>query len=109
MSDLEKAARDAVEAADNTQMVQQIAAILAAQQLLNAQQPQQPAPAHTCQHEHRRQGRSAGEWLGIACAVCVGGVGIAFASLALAILGGVAAIVVLVLRDMWRDMQRKGR
>ena len=33
MSELEKAARAAVEAADNTQMVQQIAAILAAQQL----------------------------------------------------------------------------
>jgi len=103
MSDaLEKAAREAVEAADNTQMVQQIAAILAAQQLLNQQQPQQPA----CQH---RQGRSAGEWLGIGAAACVGGVGIAFASIAIAIGAVSVAVLALVLRSMWADFQRKGR
>lgn len=101
MSDLEKAARDAVEAADNTQMVQQIAAILAAQQLLNTQQP--PAPA--CQH---RQGRSAGEWLGIGAAVCVGGVGLAFASIAIAIGALSVAVLALVVRSMWADVQRKG-
>ncbi|MFE1424377.1 hypothetical protein ACFW6C_02210 [Streptomyces fungicidicus] len=103
MSDLEKAARDAVEAADNTQMVQQIAAILAAQQLLN-QQPQQPA----CQHQ-QRPGRSAGEWLGIGAAACVGGIGIAFASIAIAIGAMSVAILALVLRSMWADFQRKGR
>lgn len=103
MSELEKAARDAVEAAENTQMVQQIAAILAAQQLLAQQQPQQ-APA--CQHQ---QGRSAGEWLGIGAAVCVGGVGIAFASIAIAIGAVSVAILALVLRSMWADVQQKGR
>ena len=45
MSDLEKAAHDAVAAADNTELTRQIAAILAAQQLLNTQQVQQQAPA----------------------------------------------------------------
>jgi alkylation response protein AidB-like acyl-CoA dehydrogenase len=74
-----------------------------------AAQQQAQASARQCQHDHSKPRRSTGEWVGIACAVCVGGVGIAFASLALAILGGVGAIVVLVLRDLWRDMQRKGR
>ncbi|MFI8294458.1 hypothetical protein ACIGCZ_00775 [Streptomyces nigra] len=108
MSDALDKAEQAVRAAETDTAAVQLA--MAAMELAKvAQQNQAQAPAHTCQHDHRRQGRSAGEWLGIACAVCVGGVGIAFASLALAILGGVAAIVVLVLRDMWRDMQRKGR
>ena len=103
MSDaLDKAEAAARDAAANTDVVRIVAAVLAAQQ---AMQGQAPAPA--CQHEHRR-GRGTGEWLAIGCAVCVGGVGLAFASIALAILGGVAAIVVLILRDMWRDFQ-KGR
>ncbi|MFF7754349.1 hypothetical protein ACFZCP_35120 [Streptomyces sp. NPDC007971] len=99
MSDLEKAVRDAVEASDNTEMVKQIAALLAVQQLLNQQQPAQ-APA--CQHQHK-PGKSAGEWLAISCAVCVGGVGIAFASIAIAIGGISVAILALVLRQVWRD------
>jgi alkylation response protein AidB-like acyl-CoA dehydrogenase len=102
---LEKAEAAAREAAVDTAAVQ--IALAAVELAKAAAAQQQPAP-QPCQHHHKQR-RSAGEWLGIACAVCVGGVGIAFASLALAILGGVAAIVVLVLRDMWRDMQRKGR
>ncbi|MFD8453903.1 hypothetical protein [Streptomyces coelicoflavus] len=103
MSDaLEKAEAAAREAAQNTVNVEHIvAAVLAAQQA-----QRQPAPQHQCEHQHKPR-RSAGEWLGIACAVCVGGVGIAFASLALAILGGTAAIVVLVLRSMWVDFQKR--
>lgn len=105
MSDaLDKAEAAARDAAANTDVVRIVAAVLAAQQ---AMQGQAPAPAPACQHEHRR-GRSTGEWLAIGCAVCVGGVGLAFASIALAILGGVAAIVVLVLRSIWQDMQKKG-
>ncbi|MEU9754541.1 hypothetical protein AB0D90_15570 [Streptomyces althioticus] len=104
MSELEKAARAAAEAADNTEMVRQIAAVLAAQQLL-AQQPQAPA----CQHQHR-QGRSAAEWLGIGAAVCVGGVGLAFASIAIAIGALSVAVLALVVRSMWADVQQgKGR
>jgi alkylation response protein AidB-like acyl-CoA dehydrogenase len=100
---LDKAEAAVKEASTDTAAVQ---LAFAAMELAKLAQ-QQPAPPPACNHQHK-QGRSAGEWIGIACAVCVGGVGIAFASLALAILGGVAAIVVLVLRDMWRDMQ-KGR
>ena len=101
---LDKAELAAKEAAVNTAAVQ---IALAAVELAKAAQAQQPAQQPACGHQHR-QGRSAGEWIGIACAICVGGVGIAFASLALAILGGVAAIVVLVLRGMYEDY-RKGR
>ena len=104
MSDaLEKAEAAAREAAVDTAAVQ---IALAAVELAKAAAAQQQPPAGpVCEHHHKK-GRSAGEWLGIACAVCVGGIGVAFASLALAILGGVAAIVVLALRDMWRDMQK---
>ncbi|MER6402987.1 hypothetical protein ABT269_05525 [Streptomyces viridosporus] len=101
MSDaIEKAVRDAVEAADNTRQVEQIAAILAVQQLLAQQQPQQPA----CQHQ---QGRSTGDWLGIGAAVCVGGVGLAFASIAIAIGALSVAVLALVLRSIWQDAQKK--
>jgi uncharacterized membrane protein YidH (DUF202 family) len=100
---LEKAEAAAREAAVDTAAVQ---IALAAVELAKAAAAQQQSTPQAC--EHHKQRRSAGEWIGIACAVCVGGVGIAFASVALAILGGVAAIVVLVLRDMWRDYQ-KGR
>lgn len=105
MSDaLEKAEAAAREAAVDTAAVQ---IALAAVELAKAAQAQaQPAPQHQCEHHHKAR-RPAGEWIGIACAVCVGGVGVAFASLALAILGGTAAIVVLVLRSVWQDMQRK--
>lgn len=101
---LDKAEQAVREAEGSTDVARIVAAVLATQQAMQ----QQPAPAPHCQHDQHKQRRSTGEWLGIACAVCVGGVGIAFASLALAILGGVAAIVVLILRDVWRDF-KKGR
>lgn len=104
MSDaLDKAEAAAREAAGNTDVVRIVAAVLAAQQAV-----QQPAPA-PCQHDHgRRPGRSTGEWIGIGCAVCVGSVGIAFASIAIAIGGMSVAILALVLRSIWRDVN-KGR
>ncbi|ULR50579.1 hypothetical protein [Streptomyces deccanensis] len=107
MSDAVEKAEQAVRAAETDTAAVQLA--MAAMELAKlATQQQAQAPAATCQHDHHNTRRSAGEWIGIACAVCVGSVGLAFASLALAILGGVGAIVVLVLRDMWRDMH-KGR
>ncbi|MCZ4516426.1 hypothetical protein O3Q52_51655 [Streptomyces sp. ActVer] len=106
MSDaLDKAEQAVREASTDTAAVQLAFAAMELAKLATQQQAAAPAP---CQHQHgRRPGRSAGEWIGIACAVCVGGVGIAFASVALAILGGTAAIVALVLRSMWRDMQKR--
>lgn len=102
---LDKAEAAVREAEGSTDVARIVAAVLAAQQ---AVQQQTQAPAQQCQHHQPKDRRGAGEWLGIAAAVCVGGVGIAFASVALAILGGVAGIVVLVLRGMWNDFQ-KGR
>lgn len=103
MSDaLERAEAAVREATADTDVVRIVAAVLATQQAV--QQQAQPAPA-PCQH-HQRQGRSTGEWLAIGCAVCVGGVGIAFASIAIAIGGISVAILALVLRSMWRDFQK---
>jgi len=107
VSDALDKAEQAVRAAETDTAAVQLA--MAAMELAKlATQQQAQVPQQQCQHDHKAP-RSAGEWMGIACAVCVGSIGLAFASLALAILGGVGAIVVLVLRDMWRDMQRKGR
>lgn len=97
---IQRAARDAVEAADNTELVRTIAAVLAAQQLAQAQQ--QPAP-QACQH---KTGRGAGEWLAIGGAVCVGSIGLAFASIALAIAACCATACLLILRAMWRDFTK---
>ncbi|UJV41606.1 hypothetical protein [Streptomyces sp. AMCC400023] len=106
MSDALDKAEQAVRAAETDTAAVQLA--MAAMELAKlATQQQTQAPAQSCQHDHNTR-RSTGEWIGIACAVCVGSIGLAFASLALAILGGVAAIVVLVLRDMWQT-SRKGR
>ncbi|MGW3024495.1 hypothetical protein [Streptomyces sp. NPDC001221] len=98
MSDaLEKAAREAVEAADNSEMVRSIAAILAAQQLLNQQQPQTPVPV--------RREFNATQWLVIGgVVVSVGLVGALFA-VAIAIGATCATACLLILRAMWRDFQ----
>ncbi|KFG05587.1 hypothetical protein [Streptomyces scabiei] len=106
MSDALDKAEQAVRAAETDTAAVQLA--MAAMELAKLATQQQADTRSACQHDHGKTRRSTGEWVGIACAVCVGSIGVAFASLALAILGGVAAIVVLVLRDMWRDAQ-KGR
>ena len=105
LTPLGKAEAAAREAAANTELTRIVAAVLATQQ---AVQQQAQAPAQQCQHDHPKSRRSAGEWLGIAAAVCVGGVGIAFASIALAICGLSVGILALVLRSIWNDA-RKGR
>lgn len=108
MSDALDKAEQAVRAAETDTAAVQLA--MAAMDLAKlATQQQTQAPAQQCQHDHAKARRSTGEWVGIACAVCVGSIGLAFASLALAILGGVAAIVVLVLRDVWQSGQKGGR
>ncbi|GAA3036989.1 hypothetical protein [Streptomyces glomeratus] len=98
MSAIEKAAREAVEAADNTELTRQIVAILAAQQLLNQQQPQQPAaPA---------QRFDAKKWVVIGgVVVSVGLVGALFA-VAIAVGAVCATACLLILRSMWRDFQK---
>jgi hypothetical protein len=68
---------------------------------------QQPAPPPACPHQHK-PGRSAGEWLAIGGAVCVGSIGLAFASIALAIAACCATGCLLILRRLCNDL-RKGR
>lgn len=103
MSDaLDKAEAAAREAAVNTAAVQ---IALAAVELAKAAQAPPAAQPQACAHHHK-QGRSAGEWLAIACAICIGGVGIAFASIAIAIGGLSVAILALVVRSIWRDSQK---
>ncbi|MFF9117275.1 hypothetical protein ACF09Y_16990 [Streptomyces massasporeus] len=97
MSDLEKAARDAVEAADNTELTRQIAAILAAQQLLN-QQPQQPAPV--------RQEFNATKWLVIGGVVVSAGLVASLFAVAVAIGATCATVCLLILRGLWADFQK---
>ncbi|MBM7090250.1 hypothetical protein JTP67_17260 [Streptomyces sp. S12] len=100
MSDaLERAARDAVEAADNTRQTELILAVLQAQQLLNQQQPPPPAPAP-------RSEFNATKWLVIGgVTVSVGMVGALFA-VAIAIGAVCATACLLVLRGLWADYQR---
>ncbi|MFJ3229790.1 hypothetical protein [Streptomyces sp. NPDC086787] len=102
MSDIEKAARDAVEAADNTELVKQIAALLAAQQLLGGQQPA------TCQHHQAPPQFDAKKWLVIGGVVVSVGLAAALFAVAIAIGATCATACLLILRSMWRDFQ-KGR
>jgi hypothetical protein len=103
---LEKAAQDAVAAADNTELVRTIAAILAVQQATQ-QQPPAPQPA--------RSEFDSKKWVTIGGLVVAGGGVACFLALAAAILavgvaigGTCATACLLVLRSMWRDIQ-KGR
>ncbi|MEU1293037.1 hypothetical protein ABZ439_11485 [Streptomyces sp. NPDC005840] len=92
-------AEQAVRAAEaDTDVARIVAAVLATQAA-------QQQPATACQHQHRT-GRSTGEWLALGCAVCIGGVGIAFASIAIAIGGISVAILALVLRSIWQDIRK---
>lgn len=103
-SPLDKAEAAVTEASVNTAAVQVAMAAVELAKLASTQQQAAPPP---CSHQ-AKTGRSAGEWLAIACAVCVGGIGIAFASIAIAICGLSVAILALVVRSMWRDFT-KGR
>ncbi|MCX4824871.1 hypothetical protein OG883_34465 [Streptomyces sp. NBC_01142] len=100
MSDLEKAAKDAVEAASNSEHLAFIKAVLQAQQLTQ-QQAAPPAPV-------QQSSGSAGKWIGIGVGGSVFLLTVAVSAVAVAISAVALTICVLVLRSMWRDFQ-KGR
>ncbi|MFD9211608.1 hypothetical protein ACFVY9_00530 [Streptomyces sp. NPDC059544] len=103
MSDLEKAARDAVDAQANTEHLALVMALLQAQQL--TQQTQTPA----CQHAPAQQpSGGAAKWVGIGVGASVFLISVAVSAVAVAISAVALTICVLVLRGMWADY-RKGK
>jgi hypothetical protein len=97
MSDaLQKAEAAVAKAEDNTDVLK---VAMAALELAKA--AQQPA-ASACEHQHKT-GRTAGEWLALGCAVCVGGLGLALGFLAVAIAACCATGCFVILRSIWRD------
>ena len=106
MSDALDKAEQAVRAAETDTAAVQLA--FAAMELAKLATQQQRSQRDPCQHDHKRGGRSAGEWLAIGGAVCVGSIGLAFASIALAIAACCATGCLLILRHLWNDL-RKGR
>jgi hypothetical protein len=105
MSDALDKAEQAVRAAETDTAAVQLA--FAAMELAKLATQQQRSQQDPCQHDHKRVGRSAGEWLAIGGAVCVGSIGLAFASIALAIAACCATGCLLILRRLWNDL-RKG-
>ncbi|MCX4908046.1 hypothetical protein [Streptomyces sp. NBC_00878] len=104
MSDaLDKAEAAVREASTDTAAVQLAFAAMELAKL--ATQQQQPAVQPACEHQ-RKQGRSAGQWLAIGGAVCVGSVGLAFASLAIAIAACCATGCFVILRSIWQSTQK---
>lgn len=106
MSDALDKAEQAVRAAETDTAAVQLA--FAAMELAKLATQQQTQHQQPCQHDHKRPGRSPGEWLAIGGAVCVGGIGLAFASIALAIAACCATGCLLILRHLFNDL-RKGR
>lgn len=102
MSDLEKAARDAVEAADNAELVRQIAAILAVQQASQAQH-QAPAPLPA----QRPVGLYVAAGLGGAVALTALAMAVALLAVAVAVGAVCATACLLVLKSLLDDYQRR--
>lgn len=102
MSDeISKAARDAVEAADNSEQLKLIAAVLQAQQLLNTQ-PSAGPPNGPAKPEF-----DARKWLVVGGVVISGGLVASLFAVAVAVGAVSVAILALVLRSMWADFQKE--
>ncbi|WP_405599543.1 hypothetical protein OG741_19290 [Streptomyces sp. NBC_01410] len=98
MSDIERAARDAVEAAHNSEQLALIAAVLQAQQLTQRQGCQHP-PAPV-------QQPNTGKWIAVGVAAPFLAVTLAISVMAFAIAAVSLTICVLVLRGVWQDFQK---
>ncbi|MFE5629940.1 hypothetical protein [Streptomyces sp. NPDC056543] len=101
MSDIEKAAREAVEAAHNSEQLAMVMAILQAQQLTR-QQPCQHPPAPAPQ-------QNTGKWIAVGVAAPFLAVTLAISVMAFAIAVVALTICVLVLRGLWADYQKGGK
>lgn len=98
MSDLEKAAKDAVDAAANTEHLALVMAVLQAQAL--TQQPSAP-PAHVV-----RTSGGAAKWIGIGVGGSVFLLTVAVSAIAVAISAVALTICLLVLRSVWQDIRK---
>ena len=96
--EVSKAARDAVEAAHNSEQLALIAAVLQAQQLVQRQAP--PAPLQSAP-----SGGGAAKWVGIGVGASVLLLTVAISAVAVAISAVALTICVLVLRGLWADMK----
>ena len=102
LTGLEKAARDAVDAAHNSEQLAMVMALLQAQRITNQPQAQ-------CQHTPApRQSGSAAKWIGIGVGGSVLMISFALSAMAVAISAVVLTVCLLVLRSVWQDM-RKGK
>ena len=101
MSDLEKAARDAVDAQANSEQVAMILAVLQAQELTR-QQHQQPVPPAPV----ARSSGGAAKWIGIGVGGSVFLLTVAVSAMAVAISAVALTICVLVLRSVWQDIRK---
>ncbi|MFP8882605.1 hypothetical protein [Streptomyces mangrovi] len=100
MSDVEKAAQDAVQAA---QQSEQYALLLAAVQAAQAQQ----AP---CQHAHpvpAARPSSAGKWVAAGVGGSVFLLAVAVSAVAVAVSAVALTVCLLVLRSVWQDIRRE--
>ncbi|MEH0551215.1 hypothetical protein [Streptomyces sp. B21-101] len=93
---LQKAEAAAREAADNTDVARIVAAVLAAQQIQQPAAAPAPAPAPF----------DSRKWLTIGGLGIAGGLVASLFAVAVAIGAVSVAILALVLRSIWRDMQR---
>lgn len=100
MSDLEKAAKDAVDAAANSEQLALIAAVLQAQQLTK----QLSVPAN--EEPSARSSGSAAKWIGIGVGGSIFLLTVAVSAVAVAISAVALTICVLVLRSIWKDIQK---
>ncbi|MFJ5287812.1 hypothetical protein [Streptomyces sp. NPDC088348] len=98
-SDLGAAAKEAVEAAHNTEQLALIQAVLAAQQLTRQTAPPPPVD---------RSSGSAGKWIGIGVGASVFLLTVALSAVAVAISVVSLTVCLLVLRSVWHDI-RQGR
>ncbi|WP_328920662.1 hypothetical protein OG911_28070 [Streptomyces sp. NBC_00208] len=101
MSDLEKATRDAVDAAANTEQLALIAAVLKVQQLTQYHPAPPPAPVV------RSSGGGAMKWLAIGMGGSALLLAVAVSAIAVAISAVALTICILILRSVWQDI-RKG-
>lgn len=108
MSELEKAAREAVDAAHNSEQLALITAVLQAQQLTQQATPPMTSSVNAEKACSGHSSGNAAKWVGIGVGASIFLVTVAVSAVAVAISAVALTICVLVLRGMWTDM-RKGK